>query len=109
MSDHKFHISVVTPPPFPTCRGNKVLNKCVNLCQKKPTCEDPNPPEPPCKALCRPMCVCKPRFVNNDEGDCIPLSWCRTCKVGKVSTAKNVIKIVSNKSVNKICLLPVQM
>ena len=72
-----------------------VLKNCVNLCQKKPTCEDPNPPEPPCKAMCRPMCVCKPGFVNNDEGDCIPLSWCRTCKVSYVFTCSlTVLKSV---------------
>lgn len=39
-----------------------------------PTCSDPNPI---CAAVCDPRCVCRPGWIDNGYGTCIPLQFCQ--------------------------------
>lgn len=61
------------------CPANEVFSECSAGCQV--TCENTNEPVI-CTYSCVPGCVCKPNYVRNVLGQCIPKSCCASCPPG---------------------------
>ncbi|KAK7222617.1 hypothetical protein V2G26_010620 [Clonostachys chloroleuca] len=74
------------PTPTPVCAINSVYSDCASLCP--PTCLEVGPRV--CPAVCRPGCVCKPGYVLNVLGVCVPKALCLFDLLGSLFKQKDV-------------------
>ncbi|XP_077290901.1 zonadhesin-like [Arctopsyche grandis] len=59
-------------------KDNEIFKECGPACVN--TCEEPDLlTRIACAAVCVPGCFCKPTFLKNNNGDCIPQSKCYKC------------------------------
>ncbi|CAO1396939.1 unnamed protein product [Diamesa tonsa] len=52
---------------------NSYANECGSACEA--SCKNPNP-KGPCPDVCVRGCFCKPGFLKNDQGVCVPVEEC---------------------------------
>ena len=64
------------------CGSNEVLSDCASPCGE-PSCINPTNAGVICAAVCITTCVCKPDFIRDRKGVCIPKSDCPKKKCQK--------------------------
>ncbi|GIY11692.1 zonadhesin [Caerostris darwini] len=60
-------------PANVVCRTNAQFSMCQPPC--RPTCQNPSPA--PCNEPCVSGCFCKPGFVEDEDGTCVPYNNCK--------------------------------
>jgi hypothetical protein len=61
------------PPEMSQCKENEIFLRCGSACA--PTCANPQP-GPACTLQCVVGCFCKPGYLKNEQGVCIPSEQC---------------------------------
>lgn len=61
------------PPEMTQCKENEIFLSCGSACA--PTCANPHP-GPACTLQCVIGCFCKPGFLKNSQGVCVPAEEC---------------------------------
>jgi hypothetical protein len=60
------------PPEVSQCKENEIFMPCGSMCA--PTCASPRPV--PCPMVCKVGCFCKPGYLKNEHGVCVPSVEC---------------------------------
>jgi hypothetical protein len=61
------------PPEMSQCKENEIFLRCGSACA--PTCANPQP-GPACTLQCVVGCFCKPGYLKNEQGVCVPSVQC---------------------------------